>query len=180
MLCLKIFKILHGFFILQYGRSIIPTNISCFPRRLEDVLKMPSAQQSLIFQDVFKRSSRGVGKMCLQNVFKTSSKISSRRVFKTSSRCCQDVFKKTTCKHVFKRSWKTKNVTLKTSARNLYDIFSTSSPRQLFAGINWFDFFKDFILFLTFSLTLFTHKSIAVSSSLSFSLILPPNFSIAQ
>ena len=35
-----------------------------------------------------------------------------------------------------KTSWKTKNVTLKTSLRRRQDIFSTSSPRQMFAGID--------------------------------------------
>ena len=70
----------------------IPPNISCFPRRL---------------QDVFKTSSRRLPRR-LQNVFKTSS----RRVCKKS------------CNYVFK-----------TSSRRLQDVFSTSSPRRMFAGI---------------------------------------------
>ena len=75
-----------------------PANISCFPRRLEDVFSVTL----FVFQDVFKTSSR--------------------RVCKTS------------CNYVFKTSWKTKNVTLKTSWRRLEDVFSTSLPRRMFAG----------------------------------------------
>ena len=62
--------------------------------------------------DVFNTSSR-----CLQHVFKTSSKTSSRCVCRTSSsRCLQNVFKKTSYNYVLKTSWKTKNVILKTSS----------------------------------------------------------------
>ena len=42
-----------------------------------------------------------------------------------------------------------------------------------------FNFFKDFNLFLTFYLTLFINRSIAVSSSLCFNLRLPASSSIA-
>ena len=59
----------------------------------------------------------------LQDVFKTSS----RRVCKTS---CNYVFKTSS-----RRLGRQKNVTLKTSSRRLQDVFSTSSPRQMFAGL---------------------------------------------
>ena len=104
-----------------------------------------SQQTFFVFQDVLKTSSRR-----LQDVFEIRlPKRSSRRlqdVFKTFSRRpprrLQDVFK--TClldvlqlclQDVFKTSWKTKNVTLKTSSRSLQDVFSTSSPRRMFAGL---------------------------------------------
>ena len=45
---------------------------------------------------------------------------------------------------------------------------------------NFFIFIKDFILFLTFSLTLFTNRSITVSSSLCFNWRPPANSSIAS
>ena len=79
----------------------------CAPRRL---------------QDVFKTSSRRLPRR-LQNVFKTSS----RRVCKTS---CNYVFKTSS-----RRLGRQKNVTLKTSSRRLQDVFSTSSPRRMFAGM---------------------------------------------
>ena len=87
---------------------------------------------SRLLQDVFpirlpKTSSRRLHKTPsrrFQNVFKPPSKTFSRRVSKTpSSRYFQDVFKKTSC-----------NYALKTSSRRLQDVFSTSSPRRMFAG----------------------------------------------
>ena len=53
--------------------------------------------------------------LVFQDVFKTSSETSSRRVCKTS------------CNYVFKTSWKTKKCYTE-------DVFSTSSPRRMFAG----------------------------------------------
>ena len=76
-----------------------PANISCFPRRLEDVLKTSSAQHF----------SSSICNTFSSNVFKTSS----RRVCKTS------------CNYVFKTSWKTKKCytedVLKTSSVRLHE-----------------------------------------------------------
>ena len=107
-----------------------PANISCFPRRLQDVFSVTL----FVFQDVLKASWRR-----LQDIFaKRLPKTSSRRfqdVFKTSSKTClQDVLQ-LCLQDVFKTSWKTKNVTLKTSSRCLQDVFSTSSPRPMFPGL---------------------------------------------
>ena len=121
--------------MLEYDR--IQANISCFPRRLQDVLKTSSAWHfsssktswrhlvGIFTIRLPKMSSRR-----LQNVFKTSS----RRVCKTS------------CNYVFKTSWKTKNVTLKTSWRRLEDVFSTFSPRRMFAGMDVLDLMKKLML----------------------------------
>ena len=91
------------------------------------------AQQTfLVFQDVFKTSSRR-----LQRNNFSSSKTSSRRlqdVFKTFSRrllrCLSDVLQ-LCLQDVLEDK---KNVALKTSSRRLQDVFSTSSPRRMFAG----------------------------------------------
>ena len=77
-------------------------------------------QTSLVFQDVFKTL------FVFQDVF-------AIRLPKTSSRRFQDVFKtssrrvcKTYCNYVFKTSWKTKKCYTE-------DVFSTSSPKRMFA-----------------------------------------------
>ena len=85
------------------------------------------------------------------------------RLFKTFSRRFQDVFQDVFAIHVFldvsrrlqqdvlqlsiegvlKTSWKTKNVTLRTSSRRLKDVFSTSSPRRSYyraAQVIFFDY----------------------------------------
>ena len=71
-------------------------------------------------QDIFKTFARRLPGR-LQDVFKAFS----RRVCMTS------------CNYVFKTSWKTKKCytedVLKTSSRRLQDVFSTSSPRRIFA-----------------------------------------------
>ena len=65
-------------------------------------IKLFAQQTFLVFQDVFKTSWRRLQRDTfhlprrLQDVFKSSSKTSSRRVCKTS------------CNYVFKTSWKTK------------------------------------------------------------------------
>ena len=88
-----------------------PANISCFPRRLQDVFSI----SLFVFQDLLKTTPRR-----LQDIF-------AIRVPKTSSRRLQDVFK--TClqevvqlclQDVLESSWKTKNVTLKTSSVRLH------------------------------------------------------------
>ena len=83
--------------------TAFPANISCFPRRLEDVFKK-------CLQDLFQRRLQDVLKMSLQDVFKTFSRhlqdLSARRllqdVLKTSSKrlredvlqlCLRDVLK---------------------------------------------------------------------------------------
>ena len=68
-----------------------------------------SQQTFLVFQDVFKTSSR------------RTCNTSSRNVFKTSSRRFQDHFARR-LQDIFKTSYKTKNVTLKTSSRCLQDV----------------------------------------------------------
>ena len=93
-------------------RMRFPANISCFPRRLQDVLaiRLPKTS-SRCLQDVFKAFSRHLQDV-FQDVFKTSSK--------TSSRHLQDVFK-TSLQDVLQLC--------------LQDVLSTSSPRRIFAGL---------------------------------------------
>ena len=106
------------------GTSHLPSKHSSWWRRLEDVLKT-----SFVFvfrrrldqdeyvrlsltssEDVLVKTNIFVLAICLQDVFKTSSrhlqdvfKTSSRRLAKMSTRRFQDVFK-TSCKNVFKTS----------------------------------------------------------------------------
>ena len=84
-----------------------PANISCFPRRLQDVfaIRFPKTS-SRHLQDVLKTSPRR-----LQDVFKT---------------CLQDVLQLR-----FQDILKVKKML---HWRRLKDVFSTSSPRQMFAG----------------------------------------------
>ena len=56
----------------------IPPNISCFPRRLQDVFKTSSRRLPRRLQDVFKTCLQDVLQLCLQDVFSTSS---PRRMF---------------------------------------------------------------------------------------------------
>ena len=74
----------------------------------------------------------------LQNVFKTFPRRLSRRLqdvfaihlfLDVSRRLQQDVLQ-LSLEGVLKTSWKTKNVTLRTSSRRLKDVFSRSSPRR--------------------------------------------------
>ena len=88
--------------------NCIPVNISCFPRRLQDVFSVTL----FVFQDLLKTSSRRLPR----RVCKTSCNYA----FKTSSRRPQDVLEDKKCY--------TEDV-LKTC------VFSTSSPRRMFAGI---------------------------------------------
>ena len=78
----------------------------------------------------------------LQNVFKTFPRRLSRRLqdvfaihlfLDVSRRLQQDVLQ-LSLEGVLKTSWKTKNVTLRTSSRRLKDVFSTSSPRRSYYG----------------------------------------------
>ena len=73
--------------------------------------KTSSRRLARPFQDVSKTSSRRV------------CKTSCNYAFKTSSRRLPDVLEDK------------KNVTMKTSSRCLQDVFSTSSPRRMFAGV---------------------------------------------
>ena len=91
----------------------IPANISCFPRRLEDVFSVTVFDLTRCLEDVLKTSSRGACKM------------SSENVFKTSSRRLQDVFK-TSSRHTCKTSF----------TRRLEDVFKTYSRRR-FAIMSW-------------------------------------------
>ena len=83
------------------------------------VTYMPWSQQTfLVFQDVFKTSWRRLQR----NTFRLPRPLED--VFKTYLRC---VFLKR-LQDVFKTSWKTKKWETE-------DVFSTSSPRRMFAGI---------------------------------------------
>ena len=112
--------------------------------------KLPS-KTFLVFRDVFKTSSRRLQrnsfhhpkpwrrfrKTCCKYVLKTYLKYvllkAFQDVFKTCLQdvlqlCLQDVYKTSS-----RRLGRQKNVTLKTPWRRLQDVFSTSSPRQIFA-----------------------------------------------
>ena len=95
-----------------------PANISCFPRRLENVFSVTL----FVFQDVLKTFWRRI-----QDVF-------AIRLPKMPSRRLQDVFARRIAIMSSRRLGRQKNVTLKTSWRLLEDVFSTSSPRRMFAG----------------------------------------------
>ena len=105
-------------------------------------------QTFLISQDVFKTSWRRLQRntFCLPwPLLKTSSrrlqdvfamrfpKMSLRRL-QESSRRHQDVFARRLAIMSSRRLGRQKNVTAKTSWRCLEDVFSTSSPRRMFAG----------------------------------------------
>ena len=87
----------------------------------------------------------------LQNVFKTFPRRLSRRLqdvfaihlfLDVSRRLQQDVLQ-LSLEGVLKTSWKTKNVTLRTSSRRLKDFFSTSSPRRSYyraVQVGFFDY----------------------------------------
>ena len=89
-------------------------------RRLEDVFSVTL----FVFQDVFKTYLRYVFLKRLQDVFKTFSRrlqdVFARRLAIISSRRLQDVLEDKQMLH-----W-----------RRLQDVFSTSSPRRMFAGIS--------------------------------------------
>ena len=106
-----------------------PKNISCFRihrRRLQCNIFLASKTSSRFLQDVFTRRL---------------PKTSSSYICKTSSRCLQEVFRETSCKHVLKTSWKRKSCyaedDFRTSWRRFQQVFNTSSPRQMFAGLYW-------------------------------------------
>ena len=91
-----------------------PANISCFPRRLQDVFSI----SLFVFQDLLKTTPRR-----LQDIF-------AIRVPKTSSRRLQDVFK-TCLQDVLQLCLQD---VLEDKKCYTEDVFSTSSPRQMFAG----------------------------------------------
>ena len=104
-------------------------------RRLEDVFSVKNFGLPRCLEDVF--NSRP-----LQDVFAIGlPKTSSIRLQDAFARCLQDVFMKTSCnrRRLAIMSWRRlgrhKDVTLKTSSRHLQDVFSTSSPKQMCAGI---------------------------------------------
>ena len=120
---------IFNFFVEAYQECIripikylntYPANICCFPRRLEDLLKMSWVLQFLVLQDVLKTFWRR-----LQDVFaKRLPKMSSRRTCKTSSsRRIEDVLQ-LYLEDVLETSWRRlgrqKNVTLKTSSVRLH------------------------------------------------------------
>ena len=83
-----------------------------------------------------QRNNFSFSKTCsrrLQKVFAGRLKTSSRRpqdLLKTSLRgCLADMS--------WRRLWRQKTVALKMSSRCLQDIFTTSSPRRMFAGIGY-------------------------------------------
>ena len=98
-------------------------------------------QTFLIFQDAFKTSWRRLQRdtFCLPwPLLKTSSRrlqdVFAIRLPKISSRRLQDVFARRLAIMSSRRLVRQKNVTAKTSWRCLEDVFSTSSPRRMFAG----------------------------------------------
>ena len=102
-------------------------------------LRVKKTQQTfLVFQDVLKTSWRRLQRNTfrlprrLQDVFAIRlPKTSSRRfqdAFKTSSKTSSRRVCKISCNYVFKTSWKTKKCYTE-------DVFSTSSPRRLFPGL---------------------------------------------
>ena len=74
-------------------------------------------------KNVFARSLPKTSKTYLRRLRKTSS----RRLTDVFARLLQDIFRKTSCNYVLKTSRKRKKCYTE-------DIFSTSSPRQMFAG----------------------------------------------
>ena len=86
-------------------------------RRLQDVLKTSSRS----LEDVFAKRLSIMSSRRLQDSFKTCLQ-------SVLQLCLQDVFK-TPSRHLGRQ----KNVTLKTSWKRLQDVFSTSSPRRMFA-----------------------------------------------
>ena len=96
----------HFFFFKTSWRRSNFSSSKTYSRRLQDVFRKMSWRR-------------------IQNVFK----MSSRRVCKTSSsRYVQDIFKKTSCKHVLKTPWKTKKIyaeeIYKTSSTHLQRVFT--------------------------------------------------------
>ena len=107
-----------------------PANISCFPRRLQNVFGITIFCLPRRIPKTFLRCLQDVSEMCLQYVFlKTSSrhvrKKFSRRLAIMSWRRLQDVMK---------TSWKTKNVTLNTLSRCLPYVFSTFHQDECLLG----------------------------------------------
>ena len=99
----------------------LPANISCFPRRLQRnnfCLSRP-------LEDILKTYLQYVFMKYLQEVLQD--------VFKTFSRRLQDVFARRLAIMSWRRLGRQKNITLKTSWRRFEDVFSTSSPRRMFA-----------------------------------------------
>ena len=141
-------QILRYLFSRDLGMKMIydciPANISCFPRRLEDVFSVTVFDLTRCLEDVLKTSSRGACKMSSENVFKMSSqdvfKMSSGRlqgilarrllqgVLKTYSRRIQEDVLQLCLEDVLKTSQKTKKCYTE-------DAFSTSSPRRMFTGM---------------------------------------------
>ena len=101
------------------SKIFYPANISCFPRRLQGVFQDVFSVTLLVFQGVLKTSSKR-----FQDVFAISLR-------KTSSRRLQDIFK---------TSWKTKKCYTE-------DVFSTSSPRRMFAGLASMKMITELIVF---------------------------------
>ena len=108
--------------------SLLPT--FCFHVFSVTFCLLPRRLLKTSSQDVFKTFSR-----CLQDVLK----ISTRRLKDFYKRCVQDVsFKTTFCNYVLKTSWRLlrrqNTVTLKASPRHLQNVFSTSAPSRIIAG----------------------------------------------
>ena len=99
---------------LKTSRRGLQRNTFRLPRRLKDVFKT-------YLQYVFLKR--------LENVIKTTSKRLSRRIQDIFKTCLQHVFQ--LCLQDVKTSWKTKKCYTK-------DVFNTSSPRRMFAGLRLF------------------------------------------
>ena len=93
-----------------------PANISCFPRRLEDVFSVTL----FVFQDALAIRLPKTSSRRLQDMF------ARRLAIMSSRRVC-----KTPCNYVFKTSWKTKKCytedVLKTSWRRLQYVFTKTN-----------------------------------------------------
>ena len=122
----QIFYIYHSsqqtFLVFQ---DVFSITIFRLPRRLQDVFKT-------YLQYVFQKRLQGVFKMSSQDVFKTFSRrfqnVLARLFFKTTSRRRLATMSRRHLQDVFKTSCKTKKCYTE-------DVFSTYSPRRMFAGL---------------------------------------------
>ena len=114
-------RIFYGKICSQFSSRLFSVHLTT-----HSCLKIILPRKHFLFSKTSSRRLEDVFSVTLfvfQDVFKTSS----RRVCKTS---CNYVFKTSS-----RRLGRQKNVTLKTSSRRLQDVFSTSSPRRMFAGL---------------------------------------------
>ena len=98
----------------------------------QDVFSITIFRLPRRLQDVFQKRLQGVFKMSSQDVFKTFSRrfqnVLARLFFKTTSRRRLATMSRRHLQDVFKTSCKTKKCYTE-------DVFSTYSPRRMFAGL---------------------------------------------